>query len=464
MRTSIRSFILAAGLVGAVIPAAAAQTRVPPPAGGQPKDFRLSEPRELMLPNGMKVVLVQYGTLPKATVALAVRSGNVDESKDQVWLADLAGELMKEGTTTRTAEQIANEAATMGGQLNVIVGVDQTNIGGDVLSEFVPQMVRLTADVARNPRFPATEMDRLKADLVRNISIQQSQPQTMTQVEFRRIMYPDHAYGRLYPPPGMIEGFTLDQVKAFYRANFGAARSRIYVVGRFDNAAVERAIREAFGSWERGTPAAITPPVRVTGHQLSLVDRPNAPQSTISLGIPVVDPTNPDYTKLMVTNTMLGGYFSSRITSNIREDKGYTYSPFSQLSSRYHDTYWAQNADVTTAVTGASLKEIFYEINRLRREAPTAAELKSVQDYMAGTFILGNSTRGGITNQLSFLDYQGLPRTYLTEYVKRVMNTSPEDVKAMATTYLDPAKMLIVITGDKKVIQEQVAPYVQAVP
>lgn len=443
---------------------AAAQTRTPPPEGGTPKDFRLAEPQEFTLPNGMKVSLTQYGFLPKATVSLVIRSGNVDETRDQVWLADLTGELMKEGTTSRSAEDIANESASMGGQLFVGVGVDQTTIGGDVLSEFVPQMVRLAADVARNPRFPASELDRLKADLVRQISIQQSQPQTMTQVEFRKIMYPNHAYGRLFPPDGMVQGYTVDMVRNFYRATYGASRARIYVVGRFDAAAVERAIRDAFGSWERGTPARITAPAPVTGHQISLVDRPNAPQSTISLGIPVINPTNPDYTKLVVTNALLGGYFSSRITSNIREDKGYTYSPFSQLSSRYHDTYWAENADVTTAVTGPALKEIFYEIDRLRREPPTAAELRATQNYLAGTFVLGNSNRGGITGQLSFLDYQGLPRTYLTEYVRRVMETSPTDVQAMARTYLDPSKMLIVITGDKKVIEEQVAPYTQAVP
>lgn len=463
MRILIRTIALGTILLGASAPAFA-QTKVPPPEGGQPRDFRLSEPREFMLPNGMKVVLVQYGTLPKASVTLVVRSGNVDETRDQTYLADLTGDLMKEGTTTRTAEQIANEAASMGGQLNVFVGLDQTTIGGDVLAEFVPQMVQLAADVVRNPRFPASEVERLKADQIRNISIQKSQPQTMTQEEFLKVMYPDHPYGRIFPAPGVLEGFTLDQVKAFHRATYGASRSRIYVVGRFDNIAVERAIREAFGTWQRGTPAAITAPRQVTVHQLSLIDRPNAPQSTISLGIPVINPTNPDYTKLQVTNTLLGGFFSSRITSNIREDKGYTYSPFSQLSSRYHDTYWAENADVTTAVTGASLKEIFYEINRLRREAPSETELKAVQNYMTGTFILGNATRGGITGQLSLLDYQGLPRTYLTEYVKRVTSTSPDDVRAMATAYLDPAKMLIVITGDKKVIEEQVAPYRQAVP
>ena len=438
--------------------------RQTPPEGSAPRDFQLAEPREITLPNGLKVVLVEYGQVPKATVSLVVRSGNANETKSQVWLADLTGELMQEGTATRTAEQVANEAASMGGQVFVGVGLDQTTIQGDALSEFVPKMIALVADVTRNPRFPESELSRLKADLVRNVSIQRSQPQTMALEEFRRIMYPDHAYGRLYPADGQVEGYTLADVRSFYRANFGAQRARIYVVGKFDIAAAERAIQEALGSWERGTPAAAPAPKPVSQRQLALIDRPNAPQSTIVMGLPTIDPTNADYTRLLVTNTLLGGYFSSRITSNIREDKGYTYSPFSTISSRYHDAYWAQNADVTTAVTGASLKEIFFEIDRLRKEPPTQAELQAVQNYLAGNFILGSSTRGGIVGQLSLLDFQGLPRTYLTEYVKRVMATTPAEIQKTAETYMDPSKMLIVITGDKKVIEEQVAPYRTVTP
>jgi predicted Zn-dependent peptidase len=450
--------ILTVGALASVTTSLAAQKQKPP-EGGPPKDFQLAEPKELTLANGMKVVLVDYGQVPKATISLVVRSGNVNETKTQVWLADLTGDLMQEGTTTRTAEQVANEAASMGGQVFVGVGLDQTTVQGDALSEFVPRMIALVADVVRNPGFPESELGRLKADLLRNVSIQRSQPQTQALEEFRKIMYSDHPYGRLYPETSMVEGYTLQNVKDFYRANYGAARSRIYVVGKFDMAAAERAIESAFGSWERGTPAETPPATPIAERRLAMVDRPNAPQSTIVMGLPVEDPTHPDYTRLTVTNTLLGGYFSSRITSNIREDKGYTYSPFSQVSTRYHDAYWAQNADVTTAVTGASLKEIFSEIDRLRKEPPTEGELDAVQNYLSGSFILGSSTRGGIVGQLSFLDFQGLPRTYLTEYVKRVNEVTPAEVQKTAQTYLDPAKMLIVITGDKKVIEEQVAPY-----
>jgi len=159
-------------------------------------------------------------------------------------------------------------------------------------------------------------------------------------------------------------------------------------------------------------------------------------------------------------DTLLGGSFASRITSNIREQKGYTYSPFSQIDTRRHLAYWLQSADVTTAVTGPSLKEIFYEIDRLRKDPPSGEELKGIQNYLAGLFILRNTiSPDAIIGQLHFVDSQGLERSYLSTYVQKVMEVKPSDVQGMAETYLVPSKMTIVVVGDKAKIAGQIAPY-----
>ena len=175
--------------------------------------------------------------------------------------------------------------------------------------------------------------------------------------------------------------------------------------------------------------------------------------------MPVIDPSQPDYVPLVVTNTLLGGYFSSRMTANLREQKGYTYSPFSQLSSRRRDTYWAQNADVTTAVTGPSLKEIFWEIDRLQAEPPTARGAAGGEELRRGHVRAQNSTRGGIINQLEFVDLHGLPETYLRDYVARVNAVTPAIVQQMAQKYISDDKATIVVVGDRKTIEEQIKPY-----
>ncbi|MGH7455228.1 MAG: M16 family metallopeptidase, partial [bacterium] len=311
-------------------------------------------------------------------------------------------------------------------------------------------------DMARNPLLPESELPRLKKDRLRQLSIQKTQPQQITLEKFRQVMYGDHAYGRIFPTEAMIESFTIDKVRGFYDANFGAARTRLYVAGRFDAGATSAAIREAFGDWQKGPDPLIDIPKPVTQRSVHMVDRPDAAQSTIFLGLPVVDPSNQDYMKLLVTNTLLGGFFSSRVTANIREDKGYTYSPGSSISSRYRDAYWVQTADVTTDVTGPALKEIFYEINRLQSEAPSEEELRGVQNYLAGVFVLQNSSRGGIIGQLAFVNLHGLDDSYLTEYVKNVFAVTPADVQRMAQTYLRDEEMTLAITGDVKKIKKQV--------
>jgi predicted Zn-dependent peptidase len=445
-------------LAGAQAPAPTAGKAVPP-APGAPKGFALPAPTRFTLPNGMQATLVQWGNTPKVTIELEVAAGNAHEAADQVWLADLTAALMREGTATRTGAQLSEEAAKMGGALDIGVGADTTEITTDVLSEFAPAAVALVADLARNPKLPEAELARLKADKARDLSIARSTPQQIALERFRSVLYAGHAYGRLFPTEAALQGYTLAQVRAFYAGNFGAARSHLYVVGRFEPKAVEKAVRDAFSGWAAGPAPSVKAAHPKSARGVHLVDRPGAVQSTLIVGMPVIDPTQPDYVPLVVTNTLLGGYFSSRMTANLREQKGYTYSPFSQLSSRRRDTYWAQNADVTTAVTGPSLKEIFAEIDRLQAEPPSAEELQAVKNYAAGTFVLNNSTRGGIINQLEFVDLHGLPETYLRDYVAKVNAVTPATISQMARKYIADDQATIVVVGDRKTIEDQVKPY-----
>ena len=347
----------------------------------------------------------------------------------------------------------------MGGSLTISVGPDRTDIGADVLSESSPQMASLIAEVVRHPKFPESELARLKGDRVRQLSIARSQPQQMALERFRALLYPDHPYGRIFPSEETLKGFTIEAVRSFYDANFGAARSHIYVAGRFDGEAMEAAIQKAFVGWKRGAAPTVNVAKGRSERRLELVDRPGAVQSTIYLGMPVADPSSADWVALSVMNALLGGSFASRITSNIREQKGYTYSPNSQVSARYRDAYWVETADVTTKDTGASLKEIVAEIKRLQGEAPPEKELKGIQNYLAGTFVLGNSSRAGIIGLLEFVDLNGLPEDYLNTYVSRVYAVTPRQVQEMAAKYIQDSKATIVVVGDKKVIAEQVAPY-----
>lgn len=434
-----------------------------PPEGGTPKDFTLPKKTTVLLANGIEAVFVPYGTTPKVNISVVIRVGNINEKPHQVGLADMMGDLIKEGTATRSAEQIAQEAASMGGSLNVGIGVDQSTIGGEVLSEFGPSMVALIADVVRNPVFPESELQRIKNNTLRQMTVAKSSPQQLAFEQFRKMIYGDHPYGVVFPTEEMVKSYTIADVKKFYRDNFGAARTRIYVAGVFDPKEMEKAVRKAFDGWAKG-PAVFTNVPKVKAKkQFHLIDRPGAAQSTVYLGIPTINNVDNDYIKMVVTNSLLGGSFGSRITSNIREQKGYTYSPTSQLSTRYRDGYWVEMADVTTDVTGASLKEIYYEIDRLQQEPPSMSELKAIQNYIAGVFVLQNSTRGGIIGQISNLKLHGLPDSYLTNYVKKVYATTPSDVQSMTQQYIRDNEMTLVITGDKTKVEKQIEEYAKSI-
>jgi zinc protease len=444
---------------------AVAQQKEAPPRPGTPKDIKLPLKRTFTLENGMRVSLVPFGNVPKAALQLNVLAGTINETADQVWMSQVVAELMEEGTKTRSGAQLASDAASMGGSLSVSAGPDYTTISGEVLSERAPGMARLIADVAINSTLPESELPRVKANLARNVAIGKTVPQNVADEKFQQVLYGDHPYGRTWPRDGQLESYTINQARQFYRDNFGAQRAHLIVVGVFNQAETERAIRESFGGWTRGSlPVNIPVPPAPTQRSLALIDRPDAPQSTINLGLRIPQPSSEDYIPIRVTDYLLGGSFGSRITTNIREDKGYTYSPYSFTSARKQATHWEQAADVTTKDTGASLKEIFAEIDRLSKTAPPADEVRSIQNQMAGIFSLQTSSRTGIVGRLTFADIHGVGDAYLNNFVKNIMSVTPEDVRRMTATYLRPERMTLVVVGDKKTVEAQLAPYATVVP
>jgi predicted Zn-dependent peptidase len=324
-------------------------------------------------------------------------------------------------------------------------------------------MAVLLADIVRNAQFPESELERLRRDLLRQLSVAETDPQQMAAAAFREALYGDHPYGRLLPDAEQLGAYSLADVRGFHADHFGARRTHVFVSGTFDVEATLAAIEHAFADWKAGPEPLIDVPDPADGRvAVDVIDRPGASQSNIWLGLPTISPGHDDWIPLQVANTLLGGFFSSRITSNIREDKGYTYSPFSTLSARYQDGYWAEIAAVTTNVTGPAIQEIVGEIDELQKNPPPAAELEGVKNYSAGVFVLQNSTRTGIINVLSYLDLHELPDTYLTQYVSDVFAVTPAQVSEMARQYLRDEDMTLVVVGDRSQVAEQVAPFLES--
>lgn len=449
-----RAFLAFAALLAAA-PAVAQDNFPPAPPIADPKPFKLPATETYTLPNGLQVTLIPYGVAPKTVVSLRVRAGAVNEG-DAVWLSEVTGALMKEGAAGKTAAELAAAAAGMGGQLNVSAGMHTTQIGTNVLSEYAPDAIQLVSDVAIRPTLPASELARVKANLGRQLSVALSQPGTLADVALGRTVYgANHPYGRIIPSAAQLQGYTIEQVKAFHTGQFGAKRAHLYVAGRFDAAAVKAAIEKAFAGWAAGTEPATLESPHKPGPQIVLVDRPGAPQTTLRLAFDAERAGSEADIPQRVTNALLGGAFSSRITTNIREDKGYTYSPDSDVSLTPEQALWTFQADVTTEHTGDSLKEVFKEIRRMQTEPVPGEEAKGIRTYMAGLFAIMNSTSGAVIGTLATRDLLGLPADWTERYVPAVLAVTPEQMMAFAKRGYPIDKLTLVVVGDLKTVVPQ---------
>jgi predicted Zn-dependent peptidase len=327
-----------------------------------------------------------------------------------------------------------------------------------VLSEDAPAAIALIADLLQRPDLKAEELEKVRADMTRNLTVAKSSPQSIASEAFQGVIYPDHPYGRVFPTAEQLAGYTLDQVKAFHADNFGAARTHFYVVGQFDSAGVRAAIDKAFGGWQAGAaPTSLPAPVNAEP-AVKLIDRPGAPQSMVMIGKRIDKPgAEVDF---RAASTLLGGYFSSRITRNIREDKGYTYSPHARLSNRVEGASWTEEAAVTAESTGPAITEIFKEIRRMQDEPPTAAEVQGIKNYMNGTFVIGLASRGGMAGSLANLDLLGLGAGYMNAYVGKVSALIAADFQNAAKRELATDKMTVVVVGPL----ESVRPQLEKVP
>ena len=454
----VRQIIFAFLLLPFAFAAASAQ-KEKPPEGSAPKPFVFPKQDTYTLPNGMKVTLVQYGSIPKVAFQATIYAGTKDDAKGKKALSEMTGLMLKEGTKTRTADQIALDTANMGGSINVGTGTDSTNITGEVLSEFDVKFVELLADVIQNPNFQQADLDRLKANKLRSLAVARQQASNQAWEKFREVVFAGHPYAQINPRDEEVAGYTLADLKDFHSKYYGAARTHLYVVGKFDTAAVKNAIGKAFSGWQKGTLPTRNVPNVVGKRGLETINRADAPQSTIYLGMPAPAPSDPDYVKFVVMDSILGGAFGSRITSNIRENKGYTYSPGSFVWGRYKTGYWVESADVTTAHTGASIKEILYEIDKMRDEPVPAAELQGIKNYLTGLYVLQNSSRFGVIGQLENSNYNELGSAYIDNYVKNVNAVTAADIQTVAKKYLTEDKMTIVVVGDLSKISTQIKPY-----
>ena len=449
-------------------PGALAAEKKPLPADLPPfgEDRPLPVPKiaESKLPNGLTVWLVRREGFPRSTTVLAVRGGSAADPKDAEGIAELLADTVREGTKTRTSRAIAEELQTVGAELGSFAAADAIYLNASGLGAGTPKMLAVIADVARNASFPAAEVELAKNNALQGLMARESTPEFLAQKALARAVYGDHPYHIVAPSKETLQKATAARLVEEHARRFRPDRALLVVVGDFDAAAVDAAVKREFGPWTAaGSAAAETPATPAAGpRRLLVVNRPGSVQSQILMGRPAVTVTDPTYYPLLVANTIVAGSFGSRLVENIREDKGYTYSPGGSISARAKGGYLTMRADVRTEVTAAALTEMFYEQDRIGVTMPSDEELSRAKRYQAGLYLLRNQIQGAVAQTLASNWVNGLPPGALGEFVTKVNAVTGEQVREAGRTFYPSARQTVVVVGDEAKVKAELAQFGEA--
>jgi len=434
-----------------------AEWRKDAPKPGPASALHLPVPGKFKLSNGLTVLYSERPGLPLVAANLVLHAGSGINPVDRPGLASITARMLQQGTTTRSALQIADRAADLGATLNSGAGTDTTGISTRSLSRNFPDALELLADVALHPSFPQAEIERVRSERLTWIVQEKDEPSALaTRVLTGALYGPRHTYG--YPDIGTtesIKAISREDLVHFWQQNYFPDDAALVVTGNIKLAALKPLLEKQFSAWKPGrpAPAAVGSP-ETTDAKLILVDRPGAPQTTLVCFSMGLQRSTPDYVPVEVMNTDLGGLFSSRINMNLREAHGYTYGAGSAFVYHRAPGPFLVFSDVRTDVTAPATTEIFNELKRMRETQMTPAELLLSKDSIArslpGRFERGTEAAGTFAELFTY----DLPLDYFSTLPERINAVTVEQAQAMAQKYIQPEKTIVLAVGDRAKIEE----------
>jgi len=433
--------------------------QMPPPLGARP--LNLPDAFSATLSNGLGLVLIEDRRLPLISFRLAFRSGDANDPESLPGLSDMMSHLLSEGTETRTSRQLAEEIERLGATLSVGSTSDFSTVAASSLSIYADEVLELLADVTLRSTFPQNEVDLARENTKQLLIQQRAQPNFLASERMAKVIFGTHPYSSISPTEEMLDALTRDDLLSFRVSTFIPNNAELVVIGDFQHHDLMARIDELFAGWGRGDALPLpSPPLpKRTARTIYLVDRPGSAQSNIVIANEAITRTSPDYFPMLLMHTILGANASSRLFMNLREHKGYTYGAYSNLDARRRAGTFRATAEVRTSVTGASLHEFFYELDRIRNDAVSDEEITNAKSYLSGVFPIRIETQDGLIDQIVNIKMLDLPDDYLRTYRDQVNAVTTADIQAVAQKYVTPDKAAIVIVGDAVEITEQIKPY-----
>lgn len=430
-----------------------------------PIKFDVPQPFQTTLDNGLRVVIFENERLPLVSYRLAFHSGDINDPKGSTGMTSAIASMLTEGTENYTSLQLAEKIERLGAGISASASDDFTIIAASSLSLYRSEILGLMAEVVLRPTFPDDELDLYRRNTIEHLKFQRSQPSFLAGEQAARLIYGEHPYSKVSPNAEDIEKLDREKLRKFHAATLVPNNAIFIVVGDVKRDEFLDELNELFGDWQQGSlpsPSFAQPPVR-SERTITIVDRPGSAQSNIVLTNLGVKRTDPDYFSLLVMNQVLGAGASSRVFMNLREEKGYTYGAYTRLETKKLEGDLEATAEVRTAVTGDSLKEFFYELDRIRNEKVGETELADAKNFLTGVFPIRAETQEGLTNLIVNQHLYGLPDDYLQTYRENVDAVTADDVQRVAVKHIRPDEMAIVIVGDANEVLPQVGAYSSSV-
>lgn len=433
--------------------------RSKPPKPAPAPEIKIGQPATFTLPNGLKVFVVENNKLPRVSASLTIDIDGIVEG-DKAGLTSMAGELLRRGTTTMNKEKLDDAIDFLGATINT----SSTSVYAMSLKKNFSKLLSLMGDIVLRPSLPSSELEKIRKQELSNLQAEKDDPEAISENVVNRLAYgKDHPYGDIITEK-TINNVKLPDIKNYFATYWKPNIAYLVFVGDITSAEAKALAEKNFGSWKRGvvpkkTYKEPTPPAKTF---IALVDRPASVQSLITFITPVqLKPGSPEAIPSSVMNSVLGGGSSGRLFNNLREKHGFTYGAYSSLKSDRLIGAFTASASVRNEKTDSAVGEFLNEFKQIRTGSLNDTEVVNMKNYISGSFARSLENPATIANFALNIARYHLPQNYYQEYLKKLAAVSPADVQAMATKYVLPDHMLIVIVGNAKQIAEGLDKYGQ---
>lgn len=437
--------------------------RTKPPTPGPPKDVQFPDYFDTTLPNGINVLVIENNKIPAVSVRMVFKDAGSFYDGDKYGLASLTAEMLTKGTAKRSATEIAEEIDFVGGSINAGSDWDGSYISLSVLKKHLSTGIDILSDVVQNPVFADDELARVKEQRLSSILQGKDDAGHLSDKKFNKVVYGELPYSN--PAEGTevtVKDIKREDLADFYKMNYYSGNLIIAFVGNITKEEALRITGEKFSNLPKeGMNRVNSFKYNETGviKNVYVINKPGAVQSNLRVGHLGIPRNNPDYIAVTIMNTILGGYFGSRINYNLREKHGFTYGARSYFNPHLYSGDFSVDTDVRNEVTDTSITLILGELNRMISEEVTDEELETVKNYMTGVFPLQLETANAVASRVINLKLYNLPKDYYSKYISAINALTKQDILDAAKKYIHPENITIVVSGDAGAVKDKLAKF-----